>query len=144
MSHLHLPVQSTGAALGNRGIAQMRKEDRIRWNQARPAPAELDPPLVRRRFGPRSRRFGADQTLRRPPPRIHQQSALDLLRATVAPAQELHAGNPQSSPASRASLASGMSSKWLYITARGRQDRETGYFRAPIEGRRVGPTEAEP
>ena len=32
-----------------------------------------------------------------------------------------------------------MSSKWLYITARGRQDRETGYCRAPIEGRRVGP-----
>ena len=40
--------------------------------------------------------------------------------------------------------ASGMSAKWLYIAARGRQDRETGGFRAPIEGRRVGPTEAEP
>ena len=39
---------------------------------------------------------------------------------------------------------SGMSAKWLYIAARGRQDRETGGFRAPIEGRRVGPTEAEP
>ena len=38
----------------------------------------------------------------------------------------------------------GMSAKWLYIAARGRQDRETGGFRAPIEGRRVGPTEAEP
>ena len=40
-------------------------------------------------------------------------------------------------------LASGMSSKWLYIAARDRQDRETGGFRAPIEGRRVGSTEAD-
>ena len=40
--------------------------------------------------------------------------------------------------------ASGMSAKWLYTAARGRQDRKTGCFRAPIAGRRVGPTEAEP
>ena len=38
----------------------------------------------------------------------------------------------------------GVSAKWLYIAARDRQDRETGGSRVPIEGRRVGPTEAEP